>query len=346
MPKYEIGLEDGRRLHIEADDVQSALAGAQHFLTNEQQPQQQQQSAPVTAGGLAKSAATGTVQGLAGIAGLPGDAEKLATKGLHWLTGTPGPSNPNDTYLPNSAELERLAQDNLPLHEPLNTAEKYAASVGSMVPAAVGGPEGIAGRLLTRAVVPGVAAEAAGEATAGTPYEPVARAAGAVLTPALASGAGAIKAAAKVGSKVTPEIAQAAADNLMRRGGDALDALRDQDVKINRAPIASQAVNKLAEFERRGWNEDTAPVATKALKGLDKSPERIYTGTTSRLADAPPPVTIQELQTAKASLRSGMKSVANPEDRAASCSRPATAAWSWTPRYRDDRGTFLAQPWR
>jgi hypothetical protein len=32
MPTFEIGLDDGRKIQIDADDQQSALAGAQHFL--------------------------------------------------------------------------------------------------------------------------------------------------------------------------------------------------------------------------------------------------------------------------------------------------------------------------
>jgi hypothetical protein len=36
MPVFEIGLEDGRKLHIEADDQQAALSGAQHFMDSEQ----------------------------------------------------------------------------------------------------------------------------------------------------------------------------------------------------------------------------------------------------------------------------------------------------------------------
>jgi hypothetical protein len=36
MPVFEIGLDDGRKLHIEADDQQAALSGVQHFMTQEQ----------------------------------------------------------------------------------------------------------------------------------------------------------------------------------------------------------------------------------------------------------------------------------------------------------------------
>ena len=37
MPTYEVALDDGRKIHIDADDQDAALAGAQHFLNNSPQ---------------------------------------------------------------------------------------------------------------------------------------------------------------------------------------------------------------------------------------------------------------------------------------------------------------------
>ncbi len=39
MPIFAIGLDDGRKLHIDADDQDAALAGAQHFLRTTPPPQ-------------------------------------------------------------------------------------------------------------------------------------------------------------------------------------------------------------------------------------------------------------------------------------------------------------------
>ena len=38
MPLYQIELDDGRKLHIDADDQNSPLTGAQHFLLNNPPP--------------------------------------------------------------------------------------------------------------------------------------------------------------------------------------------------------------------------------------------------------------------------------------------------------------------
>ena len=56
MPTFEIGLNDGRTLHIDADDHQSALAGAQHFLQ-----QGQPNTTPVAA---IQSGVANTLQGV------------------------------------------------------------------------------------------------------------------------------------------------------------------------------------------------------------------------------------------------------------------------------------------
>ena len=40
MPVFEIGLDDGRKLRIDAVDQEAALAGVQHFLGKDNQPKE------------------------------------------------------------------------------------------------------------------------------------------------------------------------------------------------------------------------------------------------------------------------------------------------------------------
>jgi len=96
MPTFEIGLEDGRKLRIEADSQEAALAGAQHFMT---------QSAPdhsVT--GAFQRGAADTVRGIGQtvdvLAGAKGTGEGLANT----------IDNPN--YQPQSPTAE-LAKGNI-----------------------------------------------------------------------------------------------------------------------------------------------------------------------------------------------------------------------------------------
>lgn len=65
-------------------------------------------------------------------------------------------------------------------YEPQTTAGKYAASIGSMVPGAIGGPGG-ALRKAAGVVLGGAGSEAAGQAAEGTPFEVPARIAGGII---------------------------------------------------------------------------------------------------------------------------------------------------------------------
>lgn len=67
------------------------------------------------------------------------------------------------------------------------TAGKYAGTVGEFLPGAFGGGGGMLRNALTYGVIPGLASEAAGQATEGTAWEPWAR----TIAPIVASGAAA-----------------------------------------------------------------------------------------------------------------------------------------------------------
>ena len=153
---------------------------------------------------LAASTGTGLAQGVAGVAGGIGDIENAWGNGvdalgihtvaaLEKLTGNhhlfgaadltaPGAASmapfnyAHDNGLGTSADANHLIQNVVgPYHEPQTTAGRYAQSIASFVPGMALGPEN-AGLKLLGAAVPGIASEAAGEATQGTPYEPWARA--------------------------------------------------------------------------------------------------------------------------------------------------------------------------
>ncbi len=89
----------------------------------------------------------------------------------------------------------------------------------------------IGGRLLKMVALPGVASEAAGEATAGTPIEPVARTAAAIT----AGGLGSLRKGA-----APPELPSAA--TIKTAAGKAYDALQDAG---NGIPVPPQAWNSL-----------------------------------------------------------------------------------------------------
>ena len=180
MPTYEVELKNGRTLHIDADDQNAALAGAQHFLSQPQpsargqvlppmpdgyqleQPAQRLPAipdgfqletpqtptstadAPVTTAGLAKAAGAGAV---AGTVGVPGDVVSLinlARRGYSKLAGEKYDPERDDWSL--GQTYEHIRQGAEDLYKPQNTAESIAKGAGEFAPAILAGPEQLAGK--------------------------------------------------------------------------------------------------------------------------------------------------------------------------------------------------------
>jgi hypothetical protein len=151
---------------------------------------------------VAKAGAAGVARGVAGLAGLPGTVGDLLDAGVTYA-GKKAGVIPQDWQAPQSnlssgamvANLSR-ATGGATDYKGQTTAGQYAGTVGEFLPgaAAFGGMS--PANLARFGVVPGVASEAAGQATEGTAYEGAARVAGALaggILPGLAA-----KGAAKV----------------------------------------------------------------------------------------------------------------------------------------------------
>jgi hypothetical protein len=144
---------------------------------------------------VAKSSGIGAAKGTIGLAGLPGDLVDLVNSGLNagnrYLVGKGlaqprGESGPNP--LPTAASIQKGVEGYTgEFYKPKTKAGQYAQTVGEFAPAALAGPGGIARRVAFQAVAPGLASEAAGQATQGTASEPWARLAAAVATPGTAA---------------------------------------------------------------------------------------------------------------------------------------------------------------
>lgn len=132
--------------------------------------------------GSAKAIGAGLAEGAASLAGLPADAIDLAARGVDYLGGT----NLGEATAPLAQKYgsegikSKIEQYTGELPKPQTDTEKFLHSAAGFLPAAAVGPGGVARRVLTQAVVPGVASEAAGQLAEGTGYEPLARVAGAL----------------------------------------------------------------------------------------------------------------------------------------------------------------------
>jgi hypothetical protein len=145
--------------------------------------------------GLSKSGGAGLIKGATEVVGLPGDVQGLANAGLNSFM--PAPQNggqqqptPSGDYgnvikalnsaigageLPTSQDVQGAVEGVTgPLYQPKTGPEKVAYGAGASVPFGMIGEGAMLPNML-RAGLAGGASEAAGQATAGTPYEMPAR---------------------------------------------------------------------------------------------------------------------------------------------------------------------------
>ena len=177
---------------------------------------------------IAKSGGIGVLKGIIGLAGSPSDLGNVGAQGIDAATrfverklGLPefaayDPNQPTLTgyRLPGAADIQSgVEQATGPLYQPKSELGRYAETAGSFVPGMIGGPEGLGARLMGRVIAPGVASEAAGQATQGTALEPYARIAGAV------AGASAPAALSRAISPMTIDAARAGAVNTLDNAG-------------------------------------------------------------------------------------------------------------------------------
>lgn len=179
---------------------------------------------------LAKSAGSGIMRGVTGLVGLPGDFFKFvgekADAASEWATGEKIPDavkrNPVITAISSESinqKIDSATGQPITSYKPQTTAGKYAQSVGEFVPGALLGPGGVV-RNAVGGVAGGLASEAAGQATAGTKYEPYARVAAGVAAP-LASAYGITRAMQPSVPGASRGAAGKLADDLANSGGEA-----------------------------------------------------------------------------------------------------------------------------
>jgi hypothetical protein len=191
MPIYEIDGPDGKTYEIEGPPgatreqiIERVSAGLQS-APSEKAPNAIVDSIRSLPGGLAK--------GGAATAGAPRDVSDLLDQVVRWGGNklSPGAGDKAVEFgrqnslrrfaePPSSSQLnEAISEPFGGYYEPQTRAGTFTETVASFAPAAVGGGGGALSRA-ARVVGPGVASEAAGQATEGTSYEPYARAAGAL----------------------------------------------------------------------------------------------------------------------------------------------------------------------
>src|SRR5512139_191500 len=246
MPTLTIGDQS-----VQVDDSFLQLDPIQQNATVEEIAKSLGASAPPQAenslAGSAKAVGSGLVSGLTGIAGLPADALNLAARGVDYLSGNSNVAK-ELSGLTDALGSEGINKAIGNTYQPQTGTEKFLNTTASFAPAALLGPGGIARRIATNVVVPGVASEAAGQATEGTPYEPVARIAGA-LGGASKIGRMADLAIAKKALPPVPTGEQIAQDTSARYNTPAIQGLEINPIAVK--PLVDDTQAKLSRFSQK-----------------------------------------------------------------------------------------------
>ena len=242
---------------------------------------------------VAKSAGIGLVKGALGTVGAAGDTRSLGNRIIDaagekigapsWLTtGLKGINNvgsllTNPGSIATSGDLQNsVEQLTGKFYAPQTTPGHYAETVASFVPAALGGEGALVPRLVRQALIPGLASEAAGQATAGSALEPYARAAAAIGAGGAAQKVASSRAAAAAAKANTPTIGEA------KKAASALfEAPEVKDVTFTPGTIEGVANMVGNDLRRARFNDRIAP-QTHALLDDMKTP---VDGSTHTLED-------------------------------------------------------------
>lgn len=146
---------------------------------------------------VVKSAGAGLARGAAGILDLPSTFADLGIRGAELVTGKQAPSwLTSQNIVPTggvsrgqgASDLASSLTGGATEYKGQTMPGQFAGTVGEFLPGAIAGPGNMARNALMYGALPGVASEAAGQATEGTAMEPWARALAAIGAP-LAAGA-------------------------------------------------------------------------------------------------------------------------------------------------------------
>lgn len=301
--KWRVPTPDGKNIEFESPDgttQEQALAYAQEHYTPEEKPFSALQHVKDEAGqiwGGAKALGRGVVEGVEGIAGLPGDVERGVGAGVKWAghkLGLPDPPEGSDRYtLPSSEDIGKQREKVTGEFDTASetTPEKYLHSIGSFLPF-VAQPEGAVLKkaassvpglatkpiaatsrdaLATRvggAVAGGVGSEAAGEAAEGTGYEGLARVAGGALGGAAAGKVE--KSLADRGSKA----ALADSDKIKAASQAGYKVLEQNPTTIHPGAVNNFHMVMDTAFNQRWFSEVTAPATYRTMKDFERANRR------------------------------------------------------------------------
>lgn len=300
MAKFEIDI-GGQRYEIEAPN-EEALPAVIQQLQGQSEAQPSSGGVVDTLKDVAASGASGVARGAADLVGLPGTLSDLGKSGMDWLLrsgyeAVTGNEPEQGSFFAGLSGLpeDLRAQTRSPVsgpqarsglsavtggaseYKPETTAGEFASTVGEFVPGAVAFGGASPSNIARFAVAPGLASEAAGQATEGSPYEPYARIAAALAAPV------AVSAAQRLVTPIGVSAERAAAADILRSEGVRPTAgqvtgnkgLRYRESELGGARAADMVEETGEQFtkaalKRAGIDADraTPDVMAKGLKSI------------------------------------------------------------------------------
>jgi hypothetical protein len=173
----------------------------------------------------------------------PGSAPNAGSKLSQILASNPWLAGPTSSQLQGAVEAYTG-----PFYQPKTIVGDYAQTAGEILPGALLAPEGsVAINALRYGLLPALSSETAGQLTKGTPAEPWARFAGAILGAAPGAWRGLRS------TRSAPEVAGPVAERGLSEA-EQLAARRRAQLEVNRAAGADFENKTAADLERQGIN--------------------------------------------------------------------------------------------
>lgn len=180
MATYEQYMNAARNADAAGDEVAARQLVRAAMALQGQKPAQPEIS---TTEDVLRSLGSGMVRGAIGLAETPEMAGRAIKRGYQEIKQKLGGEVEQETPIFDTATGRMLREaTTLEEYQPRTTAGEYAGTVGEFLPAAIGGPAGLARRAGV-ATAAGIGSEAAGQATEDTALEPYARITGALVAP-------------------------------------------------------------------------------------------------------------------------------------------------------------------
>lgn len=293
MATFEITSPQGQKYRIEGPDGSTEAQAAQMLQRKLAGMPSVDFSAGDQALDVAKSAGIGLAKGAIGLIGGAADTNALNKKLGGMIADKLGISPETQSRLGQAYDLvarpmnmggwgsiapqseviqSAVEQRTGKFYEPQTRLGRYAETGASFLPSSFMGPGGIP-RKIGSAVISGLASEAAGEATAGTKYEPYARTAAAV-----AGGFpfGRWRSAPARGQSAAP-----LAEDLYDAGRDAYRQIKNMDLRLAPKPVSNLATQIEANLTADGLTRTNVPetyAVIDRLKALQKAPAGAFVG--------------------------------------------------------------------